>query len=484
MYPLVRELAADGIPVTVTCRVLKIARQPYYRWLADPVTDAELAEAYRANALFDAHRDDPEFGYRFLVDEARDAGPPMADRTAWRICSDNGWWSAFGKKRGKAARSPARRSTTTCAPSTSRVRTFTADGPNQLWLADITEHRTGEGKLYLCAIKDVFWNRIVGYSIDSRMKSRLAVAALNNAVATARRRGRLCGPHRQRLAISQPEVRARSQPPSHGRINGQGRRGRRQRRHGELLLLFPLPTDHCSATTVTTGGSASSIPTQSPTAGSVPRTATTLAAWGHDAARRAGHPHDTRRAQTVEPVGEQRLDAGVPPVRDEPGDVGSSAPRPADDREREARGDDLLTPGLEVGVEAQLHPRGRVRRHEIAHRHARTRPDRSPAPTAPRPPATARTDPARTRTRRAGAAHPRPHARRGEVQARTRAAPPRTQHARAPRRRGPTPSRGAVAREPVERHVRGLDRPDHAAARRGWSRARAGRTRRSPGSSL
>ena len=55
MYPLVRELAADGVPVTVTCRVLKIARQPYYRWLASPVTDAELVEAYRANALFDAH---------------------------------------------------------------------------------------------------------------------------------------------------------------------------------------------------------------------------------------------------------------------------------------------------------------------------------------------------------------------------------------------------------------------------------------------
>ena len=36
MYPLVRELAVDGIPVTVTCRVLKIARQPYYRWLAEP----------------------------------------------------------------------------------------------------------------------------------------------------------------------------------------------------------------------------------------------------------------------------------------------------------------------------------------------------------------------------------------------------------------------------------------------------------------
>ncbi len=86
-----KEPAADGIPVAVTCRVLKLARQPYYRWLANPVTDAELAGAHLANALFDAHRDDPEFGYRFLVAEAGEAGQPMAERTAWRICSDNGW---------------------------------------------------------------------------------------------------------------------------------------------------------------------------------------------------------------------------------------------------------------------------------------------------------------------------------------------------------------------------------------------------------
>ena len=171
MYPLVRELAEDGIPVTVTCRVLEIARQPYYRWLADPVTDADLAEAYRANALFRAHKDDPEFGYRFLFYEARDAGQVMAERTAWRICSNNGWWSVFGKKRGKAKRpGPA-------VHDDHVQRNFTADAANQLWLGDITEHWTSEGKLYLCAFKDVFSNRIVGYSISDRMKSRLAVAA-------------------------------------------------------------------------------------------------------------------------------------------------------------------------------------------------------------------------------------------------------------------------------------------------------------------
>ena len=41
------ELAADGIPVAVTCRVLKLARQPYYRWLATPVTAAERATLLR-----------------------------------------------------------------------------------------------------------------------------------------------------------------------------------------------------------------------------------------------------------------------------------------------------------------------------------------------------------------------------------------------------------------------------------------------------
>lgn len=191
MYPLVRDLAAVDapvrVPVAVTCRVLKIARQPYYRWLADPVTDADWIEAHRANALFDAHRDDPEFGYRFLADEAREEGLAMADRTAWRICSANGWWSVFGKPRGRNGKK--KRKPGTPAFDDLVNRDFTAAEPNVLWLVDITEHWTGEGKLYCCAIKDCFSNKIVGYSIDSRMKARLAVAALENAVARRRAEG-------------------------------------------------------------------------------------------------------------------------------------------------------------------------------------------------------------------------------------------------------------------------------------------------------
>ena len=116
----------------MTCGVLKLARRPYYRWLACPVTTRERAEAYLAKALFDAHHDDPEFGYRLLADAVRAAGNSGCDRRVWRICAANGWWRVFGKKRGTNGKRPGRP-----AHDDHVRRDFTATGPNQLWLTDI-----------------------------------------------------------------------------------------------------------------------------------------------------------------------------------------------------------------------------------------------------------------------------------------------------------------------------------------------------------
>ena len=184
MYPLVSELAADGIPVTVACGVLKLARQPYYRWREDPVTEAEWTRAHRINALRDAHLDDPTFGYRFLAHEAKRAGWKMSRRTAWSLCSSSGIVSSAQRRRrgkGKKAGPPVF--------DDHVQRMFTADAPNRVWLTDITEHPTSEGKLYCCAVKDVCGNRIVGYSISDRMTARLAVDALNHAVVRRRIEG-------------------------------------------------------------------------------------------------------------------------------------------------------------------------------------------------------------------------------------------------------------------------------------------------------
>ncbi len=176
-FPLVRDLAADKIPVAVTCRVLGFSRQAFYAWDRNPVSDRDLADAYLTNAALDVHADDPEFGYRFVADELAAAGHVASERRVWRLCSQARIFSAHSRRRGTAKRPGP--------PVHDDLvqRDFTADAPNQLWLTDITEHHTDEGKLYLCAIKDVFSARIVGYSIDSRMKTRIAVDALSSAVA-------------------------------------------------------------------------------------------------------------------------------------------------------------------------------------------------------------------------------------------------------------------------------------------------------------
>jgi putative transposase len=177
MFPLVRELAADRIPVAVTCRVLGFSKQAFFKWRANPVSQRDWDNAHVINAAVDIHADDPAFGYRFIADEVEVvSGITASERRVWRLCNQQRIWSVFAKKRGltRKAGPPVHNDLVR--------REFTAARVNQLWLTDITEHWTDEGKLYLCAVKDVCSNRIVGYSIDDRMTAALAVAAIRNAV--------------------------------------------------------------------------------------------------------------------------------------------------------------------------------------------------------------------------------------------------------------------------------------------------------------
>src|SRR5665213_2501663 len=60
-------------------------------------------------------------------------------------------------------------------------RDFHAAQPNELWLTDITEHLTGEGKLYCCVVLDLFSRKVVGWSIDRRCESSLVNDTLEKA---------------------------------------------------------------------------------------------------------------------------------------------------------------------------------------------------------------------------------------------------------------------------------------------------------------
>ncbi|MDN5548761.1 MAG: IS3 family transposase, partial [Rhodococcus sp. (in: high G+C Gram-positive bacteria)] len=61
-------------------------------------------------------------------------------------------------------------------------REFGREGPNQLWVTDITEHPTREGKIYCCAILDTYSRRVVGWSIDSSPTAALVTNALGMAI--------------------------------------------------------------------------------------------------------------------------------------------------------------------------------------------------------------------------------------------------------------------------------------------------------------
>ncbi len=177
MYPLVLDLAADKIPVAVTCRVLGFSKQAFYAWKRNPVSQRDWDDAHLINAAVGIHAADPAFGYRLIADELPGAGITAGENRVARLCSQQRIWSVFSKRRGltRKAGPPVHDDLV--------KRQFTAGGPDQLWLTDITEHETAEGKLYLCAVKDVWSNRITGYSMDARMTAALAVSALDNAVA-------------------------------------------------------------------------------------------------------------------------------------------------------------------------------------------------------------------------------------------------------------------------------------------------------------
>ena len=127
------------------------------KWVKKPVSARAAEERELIAVLRELHEDDPEGGYRVLADDIAELGYQLSERRVWRLCRIAGIRSVFTtrKTRCKKAGAPVHDDLVN--------RKFSADGPNELWLTDITEHRTREGKVYLCAVKDVFSNRSCGW---------------------------------------------------------------------------------------------------------------------------------------------------------------------------------------------------------------------------------------------------------------------------------------------------------------------------------
>ena len=141
IFPLVADLAADGIAVAVTCRVLGFSKQAFYQWRANPLSQRDWDDAHLINAAIDIHHDDPEFGYRFITDQLAGVGITASRNRVNRLCSQQRIFSNHAHKRG------LRRTPGPPVHDDLVERQFTAAAPDQLGLTDITEHPTTAGKL-------------------------------------------------------------------------------------------------------------------------------------------------------------------------------------------------------------------------------------------------------------------------------------------------------------------------------------------------
>lgn len=103
MYPLVVDLAAQGIPVSRTCRVLGFSKQAFYAWQANPISQRDWDDAHLANAAIDVHADDPAFGYRLIHDELTlTQGRVVGRNRVARLCREHKVVSVIVKRRGRS----------------------------------------------------------------------------------------------------------------------------------------------------------------------------------------------------------------------------------------------------------------------------------------------------------------------------------------------------------------------------------------------
>jgi putative transposase len=167
-------------PISVCCRLLGVSRSGYYEWERRAPSDRALTDAWlieKIRAIHEAHRG--VYGSPRIHADLRLAhGVRVGRKRVERLMRAAGISGLQRRKRGR---------TTVSVPGV-RVaddlveRQFCPDGPDQLWVADLTYLRTWEGWLYLAAVQDAYSRRIVGWAMADHMRSELVVDALQMAV--------------------------------------------------------------------------------------------------------------------------------------------------------------------------------------------------------------------------------------------------------------------------------------------------------------
>ena len=173
----VQDNQAD-LPVKRMCELVELPRSSFYAWINHTPSARELADAELLEVIVDIYRRSRHtYGVPRVYGQLRRSGRRVARSRVARLMRANNLIGAHASKKWRRGRPDAG------GLADLLNRDFTATAPNQRWVADVTEFPTGDGKVYLAAIRDLFHRGIVGWDTSGRQDSALVVSALTMALA-------------------------------------------------------------------------------------------------------------------------------------------------------------------------------------------------------------------------------------------------------------------------------------------------------------
>ncbi|PPK66188.1 putative transposase [Actinokineospora auranticolor] len=160
--------------------MLRVSRSGYYEWRDRPLSGRAQENRLLVKYIEQIHADSRgTYGSpRVHAELTLGVGVPVNRKRVERLMREAGIQGLHRRKRSwTTVRDPA------AEPAPDLVnRHFTVQGPNRLWITDITEHPTEEGKVYCAAVMDTYSRLIIGWSMDNHMRTELVTDALGMAI--------------------------------------------------------------------------------------------------------------------------------------------------------------------------------------------------------------------------------------------------------------------------------------------------------------
>jgi putative transposase len=166
-------------PVSLLCGVLGVSRAGYYAWKDRSPSPRAMRDAQLSEQIAEIHDESQgTYGWPRIHAELRHRGVRASRKRVARLMRRAG---LSGMVRRRKGRTTIRVPGVATAPDLVR-RDFAPTAPNRLWVADLTEIATWEGKLYLAVVVDCYSRRCVGWAMAEHMRAELVVEALEMAI--------------------------------------------------------------------------------------------------------------------------------------------------------------------------------------------------------------------------------------------------------------------------------------------------------------